>query len=688
MMSQQIASLYASLGFNVDQAGLTAFRTELQKMKSEMGAVLKDTADFNRRLKTMVGRMGQLNNVFNARGVTEWRQRLIASVRRYEEVMRSAKTQIDAFATEVQLSGNKLNWFDNRLNQNIRSLDSYRAHLEPVVLLLERLRGAAGSPLPRVGGGMVGGGSVTRGGQTTRGGGGSAAGGLLEAAGVGAFLRPLLPTGMGLGGMLGAGYGFKELVQAGREMQAMEFKLKAVSESTDIFNRNLKFVRETSNALAMDIAEFGASFSSIFQSAKTSASVEQIHDMFFGFSKYFRTLQMTPDQIKGSLRAIGQMFNKEKVQAEELRGQLGERAAGAMQLFAQAAGVSVKELENLMQQGKLTTDVVLKAGVAAGEFADKQGTIAAALEMSSAKQTLFNNKLKEISKLILKSGLDQFLADLFSVLTIAVSAIGSAAVFVFKAINKVTNSIKALYEYTQEHPLASSIFAMTAALVLLRPILQAVAGIFLSWAVRGLFAINAVNASLLITELRLWGLLGVFTYLFTAFDDFKKGVEDNPLTLWYHMVQLLISEFDLMFATIELGWARLKADPLGWLSDTDSVGKVTGKQDPLAYRIPIFGKNISWFMDKVFNPLTEFGKQGFGLSAADGWLAGNSLGYNPSTIAANANTPTTVNNNIVIDVSKTSQRVQQAVANGDMRVFGEEVAKQMNQQFRGIPYKF
>ena len=49
-----------------------------------------------------------------------------------------------------------------------------------------------------------------------RGGGGGkgGGGGLLQAMGVGAFLRPMLPTGMGLGGMLGAGYGFRELVQA------------------------------------------------------------------------------------------------------------------------------------------------------------------------------------------------------------------------------------------------------------------------------------------------------------------------------------------------------------------------------------------------------------------------------------------------------------------------------------------
>ena len=315
-MSQQIASLYASLGFNVDQSGLTAFRKEMQTLKEEFVEVLKDTANMNRRLKTMVGRLEQFNKLFNPQNITDWRKRLVASIRRYEQVMLDSRKQMTEFADDVFDAERKLHWFDTRLNTNITTLDTYRQHLEPVVLLLERLRGAAGSPLPRPRGGYGGGSSGNQGGSGSRGqGGGSVGGGLLQAMGVGAFLRPMLLTGMGIGGMLGAGYGFRELVQAGRELQAMESKLKAVSESAAVFDSNLEFVKKTSHDLALNISEFGASYASIFQSAKRVAGVEQIQQMSEGMNKYFRTLQMTPEQIKGSLRAVSQMFNKEAVQA-------------------------------------------------------------------------------------------------------------------------------------------------------------------------------------------------------------------------------------------------------------------------------------------------------------------------------------------------------------------------------------
>lgn len=568
-MSQQIASLYASLGFNVDQSGLTTFRKEMQTLKEEFVEVLKDTANMNRRLKTMVGRLEQFNKLFNPQNITDWRKRLVASIRRYEQVMLDSRKQMTEFADDVFDAERKLHWFDTRLNTNITTLNTYRQHLEPVVLLLERLRGAAGSPLPRPRGGYGGGSSGNQGGSGSRGqGGGSVGGGLLQAMGVGAFLRPMLPTGMGIGGMLGAGYGFRELVLAGREMQAMEFKLKAVSESAAVFNSNLEFVKKTSQDLAIDVTEFGQAYASIFQSAKRSQSLQDIQSMATGFNKYFRTLQMTPDEIKGSLRAIKQMYSKEKVMAEEMTGQLAEKAAGMFQIFADAAGVGAPEFLKMMEAGKVTTDIVTKAGLAAGDWADKQGTLNEALQTSQAKQTLFNNSLKTMSSAILKGGLDSALADMFMALVPIVEIVGTGLAFVFRIVAKVLNGFKALYNYTQEHPIASSVIATTSALVLLLPILKAVSGVFLAWAVRGLFALNALNAGLLVTRARallVKGAFGALFFLFTELDGFFKGEENNFLMTWYHTLQLLMSEFGVFFAYLKYQTFMFKQSPTGML---------------------------------------------------------------------------------------------------------------------------
>ena len=568
-MSQQIASLYASLGFNVDQSGLTTFRTEMQTLKKEFTEVLKDTANMNRRLKTLAGRMGEFNRLFNPQNITDWRKRLVAAIRQYDGVMQATRNQMVTFGQEVFDSERKLNWFENRLKSNINTLDTYRQHLEPVVLLLERLRGAAGSPLPRPSGGYGGGGNGQGTRQHTGQGGTSVGGGLLQAMGVGAFLRPMLPTGMGIGGMLGAGYGFRELVQAGREMQAMEFKLKAVSESSAVFNSNLKYVNETSQSLATNITEFGQAYASIFQSAKTTESVESVQATTTGFLKYFKTLNMTPDEIKGSFRAIKQMYNKEKVMAEEITGQLGEKAAGVLQLFAGvAAGGDVKAFLKMMENGKVLADVVTKAGKAAGDWADKQGTLNESLQTSASKQELFNNSLKKMSAAILKGGLDSALADMFMALVPIVEVVGTGLAFVFRIVAKVLNGFKALYNYTQEHPIASAVIAATSALVLLLPILKAVSGVFLAWTVRGLFALNALNTGLLVTRARallVKGAFGALFFLFTELDGFFKGEENNFLMTWYHTLQLLMSEFGVFFAYLKYQTFMFKQSPMGML---------------------------------------------------------------------------------------------------------------------------
>ena len=46
-----------------------------------------------------------------------------------------------------------------------------------------------------------------------------------------------------------------------------------------------------------------------------------------------------------------------------MRGQLAERAAGVFEIFAKAAGTDVKGLQDLMKDGKVGSDIVLKAGV-------------------------------------------------------------------------------------------------------------------------------------------------------------------------------------------------------------------------------------------------------------------------------------------------------------------------------------
>ena len=73
-------------------------------------------------------------------------------------------------------------------------------------------------------------------------------------------------------------------------------------------------------------------------------------------STYFN---LSADDTNGIMLALTQMMSKGKIQAEELRGQLGERLPGALSMMARSLGVTTSELDKLMEQGKLLSNEVL-----------------------------------------------------------------------------------------------------------------------------------------------------------------------------------------------------------------------------------------------------------------------------------------------------------------------------------------
>ena len=91
----------------------------------------------------------------------------------------------------------------------------------------------------------------------------------------------------------------------------------------------------------------------------------------------------------------------------------------------------------MMENGKVLADVVTKAGKAAGDWADKQGTLNESLQTSASKQELFNNSLKKMSAAILKGGLDSALADMFMALVPIVEIVGTGLAFCSEAICKI-----------------------------------------------------------------------------------------------------------------------------------------------------------------------------------------------------------------------------------------------------------
>ena len=85
--------------------------------------------------------------------------------------------------------------------------------------------------------------------------------------------------------------------------------------------------------------------------------------IFRQFSGALTALGQSSEQTEKALLAITQMFSKGKVQAEELRGQLGDALPGAFQFAAKSINVSTAALDGMLKAGTvLATDLVPKLG--------------------------------------------------------------------------------------------------------------------------------------------------------------------------------------------------------------------------------------------------------------------------------------------------------------------------------------
>lgn len=94
-------------------------------------------------------------------------------------------------------------------------------------------------------------------------------------------------------------------------------------------------------------------------SAGTLLEGQKTQKIFDSVTRSSALLGVSTDETNGILRALGQMMSKGKVQAEELRGQLGDRMAGAFKLFADGMGVSTSQLDAMLKKGEVLAEDVL-----------------------------------------------------------------------------------------------------------------------------------------------------------------------------------------------------------------------------------------------------------------------------------------------------------------------------------------
>jgi tape measure domain-containing protein len=144
-----------------------------------------------------------------------------------------------------------------------------------------------------------------------------------------------------------------QILNAAKSQQQFNNGLQTATQSTGTFAKELLYVDNVQRAFGLNLQTTRTGFTRLFASmAPTGFDSGSIEKLFTGISAATASLQLTPDKAERVIYAFGQMASKGQIMSEELKGQLGDVLPGALSLFADAAGMSVKEFSEAMEKGE------------------------------------------------------------------------------------------------------------------------------------------------------------------------------------------------------------------------------------------------------------------------------------------------------------------------------------------------
>lgn len=175
----------------------------------------------------------------------------------------------------------------------------------------------------------------------------------------GSNFASLATFGFGAGAALGIYEVGKASIEAQMQLERLDKSFTAIYGSAATARQQLEFVRETSTAMGQEFYSAADAARTFFAAGQGTTLSGQLNEIYAGFSKAGAALGLSSDDMQGIFLALGQSMSKSKVQAEELRGQIGERLPGAFQVAAKAMGVSTAELDKMMADGRLLAEDLL-----------------------------------------------------------------------------------------------------------------------------------------------------------------------------------------------------------------------------------------------------------------------------------------------------------------------------------------
>ena len=163
------------------------------------------------------------------------------------------------------------------------------------------------------------------------------------------------------------------------------------------------YIRAQADRIGVSFEEAAKGYAKFAAAASLAGrSSQEIRYVSEAFQEVGVVAGLTADDMGGVFKALEQIYSKGKIQAEELRGQLGDRLFGAFEIAAKALKDQFPNLDKAMQKGMVTSEQLL--AIAEQYRKTVANRLPTAMESLTANQNRLNSAFFDFKVLIADSG--------------------------------------------------------------------------------------------------------------------------------------------------------------------------------------------------------------------------------------------------------------------------------------------
>ena len=564
-MNKKIASLFASVGFDIDTTDLTKLDAHLKSIRGNTANLSRNLRVTNAQLSTTSTRMRNLAK--SAEAVTKFNN-LGGKYVTLAVKVKDAEAAMARFGRVLGLIEPRLDSTNFRLSQTTRSYMQLARAVKAANSAISQIPNKAPKPVSSSGISVGVGGSGSRTSQSTRGTGFGA--GFL--GGLASTIGRFTPTGLvGSTALTTTAVGVNEIRKAGQDQQRMENMLLFSTKSQEEYARSLKYVRDEAERLGLNSVELGKAFAQVNMSAREKMPETQRKKMFTEMSEYIMVTGAGQEDQKLIFKAVNQMFSLGRIMAEEMN-QLTERGVPRQMIYDVAKEVynvkSTEEVLKLQEKGQLDPAKILP--LVFERFAKQARDTGAYDKMmgsSIVAQNKFMEQLRQMSDQIMDAGLDKAFAAFFNTLTAGLPHLLSFLKmlgWVAKGVGIVTKGIwgavTATANWIGQNPIMTGM--LSTMLLTFAGLTAKITGTTVA-----LGGFSTLMKSMGKKSLFLIALLAIW-YLFKEYDKYLKG-EDTWMTAFQRKITEMTIDVQLFRAELGLLWRQLKDGEIGNVLDSD-----------------------------------------------------------------------------------------------------------------------